>query len=105
MIGDETQALRDAFEGLVHGRGDDGYDAARRPWQLRVDPYPAVVIEAAGARDVQAAIRTVREGDLPFAIQATGHGAVPRADGGLLLTTTAMTGVDVDPERRTARVA
>jgi FAD/FMN-containing dehydrogenase len=105
MIGDETQALRDAFEGPLHGRGDDGYDAARRPWQLRVDPYPALVVEAAGAADVQAAIRTAREGDLPFAIQATGHGAVPRADGGLLLKTTAMTGVDVDPERRVARVA
>jgi FAD/FMN-containing dehydrogenase len=105
MIGDEAQALRDAFEGPVHGRGDDGYDAARRPWQLRVDPYPAIVVEAAGPGDVQAAIRTAREGDLPFAVQATGHGAVPRADGGLLLKTAAMTGVAVDPERRVARAA
>jgi FAD/FMN-containing dehydrogenase len=104
MIGDETQALRDAFEGPVRGRGDDGYDEARRPWQLRVDPYPAVVVEAAGAGDVQTAIRTAREGDVPFAVQATGHGAVPRADGGLLLKTTALTGVEIDPDRRTARV-
>jgi FAD/FMN-containing dehydrogenase len=105
MIGDETQALRDAFEGPVHGQGDDGYDAARRPWQLKVDPRPALVVEAAGPADVQAAIRTARDGDLPFAVQSTGHGAVPRADGGLLLKTTALDGVAVDPERRVARVA
>jgi FAD/FMN-containing dehydrogenase len=105
MIGDETQAIRDAFEGPVHAQGDDGYDAARKPWQLKVDPRPALVVEAAGTADVQAAVRAAREGELPFAVQSTGHGAVPRADGGLLLNTAAMDGVRIDPERRTARVA
>jgi FAD/FMN-containing dehydrogenase len=105
MIGDQAEALRDVFEGRVHARGDDGYDAARRPWQLAVDPHPAVVVEAAGTEDVKAAVRTARERGLPLAVQATGHGAVPRADGGLLLNTSAMNGVAVDPERRTARVA
>jgi UDP-N-acetylenolpyruvoylglucosamine reductase len=104
MIGDETQALRDAFDGPVHGQGDDGYDAARRPWQLKVDPRPALVVEAVGPGDVQAAIRTAREAELPFAVQSTGHGAVQRADGGILLKTSAMDGVAVDPERRVARV-
>jgi FAD/FMN-containing dehydrogenase len=105
MIGEQVQALRDAFEGRVHGRGDDGYDAARQPWQLAVDPHPALVVEAAGPQDVQAAIRTARDGDLALAVQATGHGAVPRADGGLLLKTTSMDGVTIDTERRVARVA
>jgi len=105
MIGDQVQALRDAFEGPVHGRGDDGYDAARQPWQLKVDPHPALVVEAAGTADVQRAIRTARDGGMPFAVQSTGHGAVARADGGVLLKTTAMTGATVDPERRVARVA
>ena len=105
MIGEETRALRDAFEGAVRGPHDDGYDAARRPWQLKLDPKPALVVEAAGARDVQAAILMARDRELPLAVQSTGHGAVPRADGGLLLNTSAMSGVEVDAERRVARVA
>jgi FAD/FMN-containing dehydrogenase len=105
MIGEKAEALRDAFRGPVHGRGDDGYDAARRPWQLKVDPKPALVVEAAGREDVRTAIRIARESDLAFAVQATGHGAVARADGGVLLKTSSMTGVAVDAERRIARVA
>jgi FAD/FMN-containing dehydrogenase len=105
MISETTQALRDAFQGPVYGRGDDGYDAARAPWQLKVDPHPALVVEVAGPADVQTAIRVAREAGMPFAVQSTGHGAVARADGGLLLKTTALTGVAVDAERRVARVA
>jgi FAD/FMN-containing dehydrogenase len=105
MISDKVQALRDAFEGPVRGRGDDGYDAARLPWQRRVDPYPALVVEAAGPGDVRAAVRFAREQDLPFTVQATGHGAVAGTDGGLLLKTTSMDSVEVDAGRRVARVA
>jgi FAD/FMN-containing dehydrogenase len=104
MIGEQAEALRDTFEGPVRGRDDDGYDRARRPWQLRIDPRPALVVEAAGPADVQAAVRLARENDLSLAIQSTGHGAVPRDDGGLLLKTSAMDALAVDPERRVARV-
>jgi FAD/FMN-containing dehydrogenase len=54
---------------------------------------------------VRAAVRAAREDDLPLAVQATGHGFVASADGGLLLRTGAMNAVTVDPERRTARAA
>jgi FAD/FMN-containing dehydrogenase len=89
--------------GTVRRPGDAGYDEARLPWQRRFDPLPALIVEAAGPRDVQAAIREARERDLPLAIQATGHGAVRPADGGLLLKTGALDAVSVDPERRVAR--
>jgi FAD/FMN-containing dehydrogenase len=97
--------LRDSFDGPVHTPGDPGYDEARRPWMPNHDPHPTLVAEATGAADVAAAIRFAREHDLPLAVQATGHGVVAPADGALLLRTGRMTGAEVDPERRVARVA
>jgi FAD/FMN-containing dehydrogenase len=99
-----AQALRDGVSGPVHVPGDESYDAARLPWQRKVEPEPALVVEAARPEDVRVAIRFAREHDLPLAVQSTGHGAVASADGGLLLKTTGMSGVDVDAERRLARV-
>ena len=100
----ETSGLREAVSGRVLTPGDDGYDAARMPWQRRFDPRPAVIVEATGAPDVAAAIRFARDHDLPLAIQATGHGTVRAADDGVMLKTGAMTSVEVDPRRRIARV-
>jgi FAD/FMN-containing dehydrogenase len=63
-----------------------------------------MVVEAAGASDVRAAVVAAREHDLPLAVQATGHGTHVPADGALLVRTTDMAAVLVDPDRRVARV-
>jgi FAD/FMN-containing dehydrogenase len=99
-----ADALRGGLAGPVLVPGDEAYDAARLPWQRKVDVRPALVAEAAGPADVRAAIRIAREHGLPLAVQATGHGAVATADGGLLLKTTPMSAVEVDPERQVARI-
>ena len=99
-----ARALRDAVEGPVHIPGDESYDAARRPWQRAVDPYPAAVAEAMSAEDVRAAIRFARDVDAPFAVLNTGHGAARMPDDGVTLRMGRMNQVDVDPERATARV-
>jgi FAD/FMN-containing dehydrogenase len=99
-----VRALRDAIDGPVHLPGDEGYDAARLPWQRRFDPQPALVVEASGPVDVRAAIQAAREHDLPLVVQTTGHGTVRPSDGALLLKTSRMTGVEVDAGRRVARV-
>ena len=44
------------------------------------------------------------EHGLPLAVQATGHGTVVAADGALLLVTSRLCGVEIDPTRRRARV-
>ncbi|MGI8331724.1 FAD-binding oxidoreductase [Actinomadura scrupuli] len=97
-----ARALRGAFTGGVHLPGDEPYDRGRLPWNRRFDPRPVIVAEAAGPADVRAAVLTAREHGLPFAVQATGHGTVTPADGGLLLKTSRMASVRVDPRRRTA---
>ncbi|PZF82848.1 FAD-binding oxidoreductase [Jiangella anatolica] len=96
--------LRGAIAGAVHEPGDAAYDAHRKPLLPTLDPRPAVVVEARSTADVQAAVRAAREHDLAFSVQSTGHGTYVPNDGGLLLKTTAMSSVFVDPRRQVVRV-
>jgi FAD/FMN-containing dehydrogenase len=88
--------------GRLHWPGEDGYEAGRLPWQRRLDPHPAAVLDARDTADVRAALEIAHDNELPVAVQATGHGAVAPADDALLLRTSAMNTVTVDPERRIA---
>jgi FAD/FMN-containing dehydrogenase len=64
-----------------------------------------MVVEAASAADVVAAVRFARAHGLRIAPQGTGHGAAPLEplDSALLLRTSPMRGVRIDPDTRTAR--
>ncbi|WP_432934268.1 FAD-binding oxidoreductase [Microbispora sp. CA-135349] len=97
-----ARLLGDRFAGDVHLPGQDGYDRARRPLYA-FDPRPALVVEAAGAEDVQAAVIAARESGLPLVVQGTGHGTHVPCDGALLLRTSSLTGVAVDARRGTVR--
>jgi FAD/FMN-containing dehydrogenase len=92
------------FDGPVHRPGDPGYDELRRPLNPLLDPRPELVVEATSVRDVRSAVLTARAADLPVAVQATGHGSHREYRGGLLVNTSAMSPVLVDPDRRIARV-
>jgi FAD/FMN-containing dehydrogenase len=96
--------LRNGFKGRVMTFGDDGYDTGRLSWHRTIDPRPAVVAEATDSWDVLAAVAAAREDELPFAVQSTGHGTVAAADGALLLKTSGLDRVEIDPECRVARV-
>ncbi|MEJ2865488.1 FAD-binding oxidoreductase [Actinomycetospora flava] len=89
--------------GAVLVPGDDAYDAERRGYNLSVDHRPAVIVAAECAEDVAAAVRFAVDHDLPVAVQATGHGPTAPADGALLLTTSRLAGIEIDPVARTAR--
>jgi FAD/FMN-containing dehydrogenase len=84
--------------------GDPGYDDLRKPLNPALDPHPAVVVSATGTADVRAAVLAARKYELPFAVQATGHGTHVAHDDALLLRTGAMASVLIDPDRRIARV-
>ena len=96
--------LSGAFTGRVHLPGEAEYDVQRRPLMPTMDPRPLVIAEAAGRADVRAAVVAAWRYRLPFAVQATGHGTRIPSDGGVLLKTSAMTSVVVDPQRRIAKV-
>jgi len=85
--------------------GDPGWDDARRAWNLAVDQRPAAVAEPRSAQDVADVVRFARQHGLRVAAQGTGHNAAPLgllADT-ILVKTTAMRQVSVDPAARIAR--
>ncbi|TMR90834.1 FAD-binding oxidoreductase [Nonomuraea basaltis] len=92
------------FAGAVHLPGESGYDELRRSLNPSVDARPALVAEAYGVADVRAALLAARAHGVPFAVQATGHGTHAACDGGVLVKTSPMASVLVDPVRRIARV-
>jgi FAD/FMN-containing dehydrogenase len=102
----ETSAPDGLCGGAVVRPGDASYDAARQAWNLAVDQSPALIAYPADAREVADVVRYARAAGLRVAPQATGHNAGPLGalDDTVLLRTSALTGVRIDPERRIARV-
>ena len=84
--------------------GHSEYDNQRRAINPALDPRPVAVAEASGVADVQEAVRLARDEGLPLAVQSTGHGTHVPANRALLLKTSRMATVLVDPDRRVARV-
>ncbi|KRF23333.1 FAD-binding oxidoreductase [Phycicoccus sp. Soil803] len=103
-----AEALRGLCDGGVHLPGDPGYDAARLPWNVALDQRPAAVAQPRTVAQVQEVVRAAAAADLRIAPQSTGHNAGPLVAQGLddvvVLRTSAMTGVTIDPVRRIARV-
>jgi FAD/FMN-containing dehydrogenase len=99
-----SEHLRPSFHGSLHFPGEAAYDEHRATWSGKIDPRPAIVAEASTPSDVRAAVLIAQEQGLPFAVQSTGHGTHVPSDGGLLLKTSSMAEVLVDPDRRIARV-
>ncbi len=98
------ETLRAGLRGTAYAAGEDGYDEACRAWNLNAHQEPALVVMAEGAADVMSAVRFARELDLGVAVMATGHGMGAPCDGGVLVNTSRMRAVRVDPVARTARV-
>ena len=100
-------SLRGLCGGAVQLPGDRAYDMARAPWNLVVSDYPAAVAYPAFPEEVAEVVRAAQAAGLSVAPQGTGHGA-PALGGRLadavLLRTSAMTELSIDPENRIARV-
>jgi hypothetical protein len=95
--------LRSSVHGDVLVPGDAGYDEATLAWNRTNIHRPAVVVIAETPADVAAAVGFASANDLGLGIQATGHGAVVPVDG-VLLVTSRLTELTVDPVTCTARV-
>lgn len=102
----EIDALTARVAGPVLTPGDDRYDEERAGSQLARQHRPDLVVGATGPADVQAAVSFARDHGLGVAVQGTGHAsAAVAAEGGLLITTTRISGVRVDTGAGTAWVA
>jgi FAD/FMN-containing dehydrogenase len=102
----ELRTLRALSSGSVVAPEDPAYDEARMAWNLAADQRPAAVVLPETDTDVAFAVAYAREAGLRVSVQGTGHNPMPLGDmeGSLLIKTSRMRQVDIDPRGRRARV-
>ena len=100
----QLASLRSACQGAVSVPGEDRYDLQVATWNLAVRLRPALVVGARAADDVVAAVRWAARLGLAVGVNATGHGAVPNAEGALLINTRRPSRITIDPRHATATV-
>lgn len=85
--------------------GDARYDRARRVFNVMHDRRPSSVVRAAGVSDVSAMVKYAASHDVLLAVRGGGHSVAgfSTCDGGIVLDLGKLTGIHVDPERRTMR--
>jgi FAD/FMN-containing dehydrogenase len=99
-----VEQLRKQVSGRVVGPGDDGWERDRQAWNLHRDQRPVAVVSAASTADIVAAVRIARQHELAVTAQPRGHGATAALDGTILVRPTAFQSLQVDRDRRIARV-
>ena len=105
-LDDATVAgFKDNLHGEVLVPDDLAYDGARTIWNRLIDKRPALIARCCTADDVVRSVRFAREHDLAVAVRGGGHNIAGNCvcDGGLMIDLSQMKGIQVDPERRTAR--
>lgn len=106
MIDAETRhALIARLPGRVFTAGAAQYDRSTTPRNATARQRPAAVVTAHSPDDVSGCLRAAAEAGLHVVVQATGHGAARDVgDDEVLLDTSGLDAVEVDPDRRVVRV-
>ena len=108
MVLEETaqhaSGLGPGFRGRVILPDAPDYDRARRVHNASVDRHPALIVRPTDADDVARVVVHAQERGLPLVIRAGGHsmGGHGTGDGALVLDLSAMRGVEIDTDERTA---
>lgn len=97
--------LRESLRGELIDRDHDDYERARQLYNGMIDKRPRLIARCADVADVISAVDYGREHDLLVAVRGGGHNGpgLASCDDGLVIDLSAMTGVRVDPQRRTVR--
>jgi len=101
-----VRSLRDRFGDALSTPTDDGYDQARAVWNGRFDRKPGAIVRCTSADDVAAALAIARDHGLRVTVRSGGHDYAGNSscDGGLVIDLSRMKRIEVDADRRRARV-
>jgi FAD/FMN-containing dehydrogenase len=88
------------------GPGDASYDARRALFNAMIDKRPRLIAACETPADIRSALDRARSDGLAVAVRSGGHAVAGQSmnDNGLVIDMRAMTGVEIDPLRRVARV-
>jgi FAD/FMN-containing dehydrogenase len=102
----DLAALPEKITGSVVRPGDVDYDEARSVHNAMIDRHPALIARCATVADVQAALEAGRRSGLPIAVRGGGHSGpgFGTVEGGIVIDLSPMHAIQLDPQRRTARV-
>jgi FAD/FMN-containing dehydrogenase len=96
--------LRTQLNGRLVTPDDPVYDKVRTIFYGGFDHRPQLIVQAADAADVALVVALARNTSLELAVRSGGHSPAGHStsDGGIVLDLSAMRGVDLDAETRTA---
>jgi hypothetical protein len=99
-----VRELASTVRGELLRPSDAGYEAARRVFNAMIDRHPALILRCVDAEDVVRGVEFARTQGLSLAVRGGGHAVSGSAvcDGGIVLDTSRMKGIRVDPARRVA---
>ena len=103
VIGEATLGeLEGTLRGQLVRPSDPDYDQARAVWNAAHDRRPALVIRCAGTADVVRAVEFARSEGLQMAVRGGAHSIAgfSTSDGGVVIDTSPMKGIRVDPISR-----
>jgi FAD/FMN-containing dehydrogenase len=105
IIGEATLGeLESTLRGRLVRPADPDYDQARAIWNAAHDRRPALIIRCAGTADVLRAVEFARSEGLEVAVRGGAHSVAgfSTSDGGVVIDTSPMQGIRVDPAGRRA---
>jgi FAD/FMN-containing dehydrogenase len=100
----ELPRLHEGVHGQVITPGDASYDRARRIFWGGFDRRPAAIVRPADAAQVARVVDLAHDRGLELAVRGGGHSIAGHSlsDGGIVLDLSDLTGIEVDPQGRTA---
>ncbi len=97
--------LRDELRGPVIAPGGEDYDEARKLYNGMIDKRPGAIVRCVDVADVMTAVGFARKNGVLVAIRGGGHNGpgLGSCDDGLMIDTSLMKGIEVNPVERTVR--
>jgi FAD/FMN-containing dehydrogenase len=99
-------ALKEKIGGRVIQPSDLDYEEERALFNAMIEKRPAAIAKVTGPEDIAATIRFARDHDVPLAVRSGGHSVAGYSlvEDGLVIDVRPLSSIEVDPDRRVARV-
>jgi FAD/FMN-containing dehydrogenase len=106
FLDSDAERLASRLQGRALLPGDPAYAEVRRPYNAMHTGSPDLIVSCESSADVSEAIRFAREHGARLGVRGGGHSiaGLSAMDGGVLIDLSPMSRVDVDADRRVARV-